>query len=487
MFKMFVNFMNAADFLRGMNTNDGDDFYLSGERRIRNAPISVFCDYVPTDYQLSYNPYNILLIMEPNQLFGLHDWAIQNQDKFSCILTWSEKILTVCENSYFFPFGVSWLTSEYVEKMKTAEKKFEVSFLCGAKQRIEGHHLRHRLHARQSEIKIPKKWFYTLPDYTFNDGHHTILNKGQGKNVCWDESMFSICVENSANNGYQTEKIIDAFLSKTIPIYWGCPDIAKFYNPDGIIHCKDEHEIIRRVNALTPDDYVKRKAAIDENYEKAKHYANIYGRFKDKLLEIVEANDITDSEYNSQEMEDRWINENLELPENGVFLDIGACYPRTISNTAFFEIHKKWTGLAIEPDPVYYAALQRERTCILENVAIHPTEKEMWFSPRSNLELNKKDNSIKVDCERLDTLLKKHNIDHIDLISIDVEGFESLVWSSFNWLDYKPKVIITEHTEMGQFNDSFTKELLQNSDYYLAHATPLNFILVRKDVKRKTK
>ena len=487
---MFSNFMSASDFLDGMIDNGQKNFYLYGSDKIKNKPISVFCDYTPTQYQLSYNPYNVLLIMEPNQLFGLHDWAIQNQQYFSCILTWSEKILTSCPHSYFFPFGVSWLDKEYVKNIDSLPKKFEVSFLCGAKTTIEGHNLRHRLHTRESEITIPKQWYYTLEDYKFNGGHHTIVQydgkpPGSEKKKLWN-SMFSICIENSSNKSYQTEKIIDAFLSKTVPVYWGCPNIAEFYNIDGIIHCSDENDIIKRVNLLTPEDYSSRKVAIDENYEKAKHYANIYGRFRDKLLEIIDVNNIEDSEYNSQEMEDRWIHENVVLPEKGFFLDIGACYPKTISNTEFFETKLGWDGVAIEPDPSYFSELARVRKCKLENVAIHPVNKKMWFNPKCNLLLDKKDDSIEVPCERLDNILNKNKVEKIDLISIDIEGFEALAWSSFDYTKYNPSIIITEHTEMGKYDDSFTKQILQNSNYYLAHQTPLNFIILRKDVKRKT-
>ena len=111
------------------------------------------------------------------------------------------------------------------------EKRFEVSFLCGGKEKIEGHHLRHRLHKRENEINIPKLWYYTLPDYDYNEGHHTIIQyegqtPGSEKKRLW-ESMFTIGVENSSNKGYHTEKIIDAFLSKTFPIYWGCPNLEE--------------------------------------------------------------------------------------------------------------------------------------------------------------------------------------------------------------------------------------------------------------------
>ena len=81
--------------------------------------------------------------------------------------------------------------------------------------------------------------------------------------------------------------------------------------------------------------------------------------------------------------------------------------------------------------------------------------------------------------------LKTQNLEKIDLISIDIEGFEELAWGSFDYTKYNPSIIITEHTEMGKFDDTFTKKILENPNYYLAHTTPLNFIILRKDVKRK--
>lgn len=257
-------------------------------------PMTVFIDYMPSIEQLKENPINILIILEPNQLFGLHNWAILNQEYFSCILTWGEQILNQCPNAYFFPMGVSWLDKEYVDNIDKLEKIFEVSFLCGAKTMIEGHHLRHRLYKREKEIIIPKQWHYTLPDYTFNNGNHTIVQyagqpPGSEKKKLW-RSMYSICVENSSNKGYHTEKIIDAFLSKTIPVYWGCKNIGDFYDMDGIIYCNDENEIIQKVNQLTPEYYKTKMNAINFNYKTAKYYADIFGRFVEKIKEIVEYN-----------------------------------------------------------------------------------------------------------------------------------------------------------------------------------------------------
>ena len=108
----------------------------------------------------------------------------------------------------------------------------------------------------------------------------------------------------------------------------------------------------------------------------------------------------------------------------------------------------------------------------------------MWYKPLNNLVESKDDDSIRVECARLDNLLEKHNITKVDLISIDVEGYEEQVWSSFDYKKYSPEVMIVEHTEMGQYNDGFAKKLLNDPDYELVHATPLNFIIAKKGLKK---
>ena len=50
---------------------------------------------------------------------------------------------------------------------------------------------------------------------------------------------FSFAFENSSSRGYTTEKIMEAFASETVPIYWGNPDIAREFNPGSFINCHD--------------------------------------------------------------------------------------------------------------------------------------------------------------------------------------------------------------------------------------------------------
>ena len=61
---------------------------------------------------------------------------------------------------------------------------------------------------------------------------------------------FSIIFENASYPGYTTEKIYDAMVANTIPIYWGNPLVNLEFNPKAFINCHDYHsfdEVIERV------------------------------------------------------------------------------------------------------------------------------------------------------------------------------------------------------------------------------------------------
>ena len=67
---------------------------------------------------------------------------------------------------------------------------------------------------------------------------------------------FNIASENSISNGYITEKIIDAFIAHSIPIYVGPHDVVKDFNPDAFIN----------VNFYTSfDALIDKIKEIDEN------------------------------------------------------------------------------------------------------------------------------------------------------------------------------------------------------------------------------
>ena len=91
----------------------------------------------------------------------------------------------------------------------------------------------------------------------FGSQHNPVKNKlATIKNYC-----FSLCTENSYHPGYVTEKLIDSFLSGSIPIYWGCLDKALF-NEDAFINLP--HDLsLTNLFEKSRNLYLNRKHLID--------------------------------------------------------------------------------------------------------------------------------------------------------------------------------------------------------------------------------
>lgn len=87
---------------------------------------------------------------------------------------------------------------------------------------------------------------------------------------------FSIAIENGYRINCSTEKLSDCFLTGTIPIYFGCPNIGDYFDINGIITftTKEELEnIIRELHQNGEYEYQKRIDAVRNNFETVKRYA----------------------------------------------------------------------------------------------------------------------------------------------------------------------------------------------------------------------
>lgn len=289
----------------------GQEYYEKKLISLKDKPITIFNDYVPKNIEeLSINPINILVINEPNEFFGLHDWAVNNAHLFSVILTWSPEILSKCENSVLFHHGSKNIDLEYCKQWLIPEggwsaacqgKLFEVSFLRGILNKIEGHHLRYRIYDKESEIKVPHKWWDVLSDFNRETNNRPVGDalpngnppEGEGKKEVWNRnSMFHVAVENSTHNNYFTDKIVDCFCTKTIPIYWGAPNIDNFYDPKGIIQFSNENELVEILNKLTPEDYYSRLEAVENNYAWALKDSDYFKRMENWLESFCELNQL---------------------------------------------------------------------------------------------------------------------------------------------------------------------------------------------------
>lgn len=90
---------------------------------------------------------------------------------------------------------------------------------------------------------------------------------------------FSIAFENSSRSGYTTEKIVGSIAAKTIPIYWGNPNIAREFNTRRFINCHDYDsfdQVVEKVKELDANDELYLKmvnepiAADNYNFEEVR-------------------------------------------------------------------------------------------------------------------------------------------------------------------------------------------------------------------------
>jgi FkbM family methyltransferase len=153
--------------------------------------------------------------------------------------------------------------------------------------------------------------------------------------------------------------------------------------------------------------------------------------------------------YHSQSGQDQFLDQEIFRGyRRGVFVEVGAWDGVDLSNTAFFERERGWTGLAIEPLPDRYQQLVANRTCDALNVAISDTEGESEFlaisGPTSMLsglvstydqrhvvrinreaaELGAEKTVLRVPTRRLDSIFREKGLTRIHYLSIDVEGAE---------------------------------------------------------------
>jgi hypothetical protein len=267
------------------------DKFHNGLKDLSHLNFSLFYDVRPTEKQLSLSPLNVLIVSEPNEYFGNHDWAVANKDYFSLILSWSDLVLKRCENSSFLVYGESWFDDKHIFEQGTTnakkrEKEFSVSFLRGNKLQSIGHAIRHEIFSRQEEIKVPKQFWTHLGD--LND----FSTMKDTKEESFGKYQFSICIENNSREGYFTEKITDCILCKTIPIYYGCSNIGQFYNPESIIQFQNADQAIKFINNLTPEYYTSRLSVIEENYQRAFEYRDYIQTINKTLTNIFKENNI---------------------------------------------------------------------------------------------------------------------------------------------------------------------------------------------------
>ena len=84
--------------------------------------------------------------------------------------------------------------------------------------------------------------------------------------------MFSIVIENNIEDGLFTEKLLDCFLSGTIPIYVGNKNNREFFDENGIIFFEGDEDLPNILDNLNEELYNSKIESVKKNFELAKNY-----------------------------------------------------------------------------------------------------------------------------------------------------------------------------------------------------------------------
>ncbi len=214
-----------------------------------------------------------LLISEPYAVHRRHYLAaLATQKRYFRIITHRPAMARWSGNALVMPFGGAWVGDTHHEG---SEKRRNMSLIASPKRRLQGHALRHEI----ADWCIANKLDVDLLGHAYKP----FENKADGLRPY----RFSIIIENTRENGYFSEKLIDCLLCDTVPIYWGAPDIDHYFDVDGMFVCGSADEIKQAVQNATSQAYETRLTAIEKNHSTARNFKDYLVNAAQKLSQLA--------------------------------------------------------------------------------------------------------------------------------------------------------------------------------------------------------
>ena len=237
----------------------------------------VFSDTLPT----------VFYQVEPTSIVNHEDYLITNAHKYHTIFTYCERVLNNCRNAKKYVYGTSFIPRAIYDNIDISKKRYAISHLAGSKNcnNSTGHLLRQEIHHNQHMFKTNCPITFTfyrsiaqIPHIKDYGNNPFIGHLAESKYELFESYQFAFVIENSRQINYFTEKLMDCLLTKTIPIYYGCPNISDYFDTSGwiIIDSSDLNTIQTKLASLVPTYYESYKDVIESNHTKAKQYVDLY-------------------------------------------------------------------------------------------------------------------------------------------------------------------------------------------------------------------
>ena len=182
---------------------------------------------------------------------------------FDFIITHNKELYNLGGKFLYYPPHGYW-----IEKPEIYAKTKLISMISSNKGWTKGH---------KKRLEFIEKYKNKVD--LFGRGFKEIDKKEDGLK----DYMFSIVIENDQYETYWSEKILDCFACGTIPIYYGAPDIEKFFDKNGIIDLNDNFDI----DSLNKGLYLSKIESVKKNFEITFEYNVIEDLIYKNLLKNV--------------------------------------------------------------------------------------------------------------------------------------------------------------------------------------------------------
>ena len=267
-----------------------------GDVQIKNGDIVLYTDNWFTKIHPDSKINIGLLIESPEVTPDSYHFISTNNKKFDLVLTHNKELLDKGENFILNLYGTSWMADSFIQLWK---KEKLCSIITSTKNFTSGHNLRHYItnNITENNLKVDLYGEGFIPlkcsETKAFDKNHTARHESNEKIKGLKDYMFSIIIENTKKDYYFTEKLIDSFLTGTVPIYYGCPSIGNIFNTKGMIIIDNVDDCLSALKKINKNKYEHMLPYIKDNFERAKKYKDFNINEKSILKKLNIANNFS--------------------------------------------------------------------------------------------------------------------------------------------------------------------------------------------------
>lgn len=203
--------------------------------------------------------------------------------------------------------------------------------------------------------------------------------------------------------------------------------------------------------------------------------------------------------YYSQNGEDIIISSFFKNKKSGFYIDIGSHHPMRYSNT--YLLYKKgWQGINIDANPETIKLFNKYRPKDTNiNIGVGDKTSKLTYhkfsdsavNTFSKIEANKWKQSswntylgsMDIDVDTAKNILEPYlETQVVDLLSVDVEGFDLLVLQKYDWINHSPQLVVIEDTDFsfGEPGKSEIYNFMAEKNYRLHSVVKFSLIFVKK-------